>query len=43
MNKTSSLGSDGFGPSFFTLFWDSVAADVMAVFSSFYDGSIDLT
>lgn len=43
MNKFSSLGSDGFGPSFFQTFWDTVSPDVFAVFDSFCDGSIDLT
>jgi hypothetical protein len=43
MNKTSSPGPDGFGPSFFHSFWDTVSPDVYAVFQSFFDGSIDLT
>jgi hypothetical protein len=43
MNKMSSPGPDGFGPAFFSTFWDAVCHDVFRVFSSFYDGSIDFT
>ncbi|KAK1627116.1 hypothetical protein QYE76_001431 [Lolium multiflorum] len=43
MNKMSSPGPDGFGPSFFSTFWDTVSADVAKIFSSFFDGTIDLS
>jgi hypothetical protein len=43
MNKNSSPGPDGFGPAFFTSFWDLVSPDVLAVFRCFYEGTIDLT
>jgi hypothetical protein len=43
MNKLSSPGPDGFGPSFYSTFWDTVSADVREVFSSFYDGTVDLS
>ncbi|XP_071674484.1 uncharacterized protein [Lolium perenne] len=43
MNKLSSPGPDGFGPSFFTTFWDVVSPDIIAMFDSFYDGTIDLS
>lgn len=43
MNRLSSPGPDGFGPAFFSSFWDTVAPDVFAVFDSFYKGNIDLT
>ncbi|KAK1611329.1 hypothetical protein QYE76_035002 [Lolium multiflorum] len=43
MNKQSSLGPDGFGPYFFGTFWATVSQDILEVFSSFFDGSIDLT
>jgi hypothetical protein len=43
MNRLSSPGPDGFGPSFFATFWATVSQDVLGVFSSFFDGSIDLT
>ncbi|KAK1618615.1 hypothetical protein QYE76_024132 [Lolium multiflorum] len=43
MNKQSSPGPDGFGPAFFNTFWPTVSQDVLEVFSSFFDGSIDLT
>jgi hypothetical protein len=43
MNKLASPGPDGFGPAFFSSFWELVSTDVMAVFSSFFDGTIDLT
>jgi hypothetical protein len=36
MNKQSSPGPDGFGPSFFDTFWTTVSQDVLAVFSSFF-------
>jgi hypothetical protein len=42
MNKLSSPRPDWFGPSFFPSFWETIAADVFGVFSSFYNGSIDL-
>jgi hypothetical protein len=42
MNKLSSPGPDGFGPAFFSSFWATVASDVCELFSSFYDGTIDL-
>lgn len=42
MNKLSSPGPDGFGPSFFSTFWATVATDVREVFDSFHDASIDL-
>jgi hypothetical protein len=43
MNKLSSPGPDGFGPSFFSTFWETVAPDILALFRSFYDGSMDLS
>jgi hypothetical protein len=43
MNKQSSPGPDGFGPTFFSTFWDLVSPDVLAVYSSFYHGTLDLT
>ncbi|KAK1677030.1 hypothetical protein QYE76_037878 [Lolium multiflorum] len=43
MNKNSSPGPDGFGPAFFSTFWDAVSQDFRDMFSSFYDGTIDLT
>jgi hypothetical protein len=43
MNNQSSPGTDGFGPSFFSTFWDLVSADITQVFSAFFDGTIDLT
>jgi hypothetical protein len=43
MNKQSTPGPDGFGPSFFSTFWDMVSPDIFEVFSSFYDGTIYLT
>jgi hypothetical protein len=43
MNRLSSPGPDGFGPSFFQTFWDTVCPDVVAVFCSFYEGTVDLT
>ncbi|KAK1609018.1 hypothetical protein QYE76_032691 [Lolium multiflorum] len=43
MNKNSSPGPDGFGPSFYSAFWATISKDVLEVFSSFFDGSIDLT
>jgi hypothetical protein len=42
MNKLSSPGPDGFGPAFFSTFWTTVAPDVFELFSSFFDGTIDL-
>jgi hypothetical protein len=36
MNKNASPGPDGFGPSFFSTFWDTVSADVHEVFASFF-------
>jgi hypothetical protein len=35
MNKLSSPGPDGFGPSFFSTFWTTVAPDIIELFSSF--------
>jgi hypothetical protein len=43
MNTLSSPGPDGFGPAFFSTFCDTVSPDVFKVFSSFYDGSVDLS
>jgi hypothetical protein len=43
MNKLSSPSLDGFGPSFLSTFWATVSHDVLGVFSSFYDGTIDLS
>ncbi|XP_020150844.1 uncharacterized protein [Aegilops tauschii subsp. strangulata] len=43
MNRLSSPGPDGFGPSFFVSFWDTVVSDVEGVFHDFYDGTLDLT
>ncbi|KAK1666525.1 hypothetical protein QYE76_054684 [Lolium multiflorum] len=43
MNRQSSPEPDGFGPSFFNTFWTTVSLDILAVFSSFFDGSIDIT
>ncbi|KAK1606196.1 hypothetical protein QYE76_029880 [Lolium multiflorum] len=43
MNKNSSPGPDGFGPAFFSTFWDAISKDLLEMFSSFYDGTIDLT
>jgi hypothetical protein len=43
MNKNSSPGPDGFGPAFFSTFWDAIFEDLLGMFSSFYDGTIDLT
>ncbi|KAK1608688.1 hypothetical protein QYE76_032361 [Lolium multiflorum] len=42
MNKLSSPGPAGFGSAFFSTFWATVAPDVWELFSSFYDGDIDL-
>jgi hypothetical protein len=42
MNKLSSPRPDGFGPAFFSTFWSTLASDVGEIFSSFYDGTIDL-
>ncbi|CAM0870529.1 unnamed protein product [Alopecurus aequalis] len=43
MNQNSSPGPDGFGPSFYSTFWDTVAPDIRAMFSDFYSGTIDLS
>jgi hypothetical protein len=42
MNKLSSPGPDGFGPAFYTTFWETIKADVFQVFESFFDETIDL-
>jgi hypothetical protein len=43
MNKNSSPGPDGFGPAFYSTFWDLVSPDVFRVFDAFFTGSIDLS
>jgi hypothetical protein len=43
MNKLSSHGPDGFGPAFFTTFWDVVSLDIIEMFASFYNGTIDFS
>jgi hypothetical protein len=43
MNKLSSPGPDGFGPAFYSTFWDLLSGDVFAVFDSFFEGNIDLS
>lgn len=42
MNVQSSPGPDGFGPSFYRTFWSVVETDVLELFSSFYNGELDL-
>lgn len=43
MNRLSSPGPDGFGPSFYVSFWDLISSDVQAVFDDFYASTIDLS
>lgn len=43
MNKNSSPGPDGFGPSFFSKFWSVVSPDVLTIVDDFFNHTIDLT
>lgn len=43
MNRLSSPGPDGFGPSFYVSFRATIATDVEAVFHDFYSESLDLS
>lgn len=42
MNINSSPGPNGFGPTFYRLFWPLVKHDVQDMFSAFHDGSLPL-
>ena len=42
MNKTSALGPDGFGPSFYSAAWADVKLQVMALVSAYHYGQLEL-
>lgn len=42
MNTSSSLGPDGFGPSFYRTFWSLLKNDVLELFAAFMVASLDL-
>ena len=42
MNSSSAPGPDGLPVKFFQVFWNTIKGEVMAMFTEFYVGTLDL-